>query len=771
MNDMHSHFKADSWRIVEISFDRSRCRFSESIFTLSNQRMGCRGNFEEGYSADCLEGSYFAGLFESIPLDHPWGPGPDFPNAEDFIVTAMRWIGLAPLLDNERFDMASSDYVEYRRILDMRDGTLSREVTWTTSKGRQIRLGFERFMSMVDRHICCVKLTAEALNFSGKLELEADLDSSLVHELTGKKCYWKGLESKLHANVGLLHVITKTTNLEVVGAMVLTANGKPVAPTKTVADELKITQRYEMELRQGTPVTVDKIVATASTVDRIGEATKLADYTHSSLKEALGQGYDCLLETNREYWSNYWQQNDVIIEPDESTQQGIRYCLFQMGQTYCGGNPWINIGAKALSGEWHMGWYFWDTEMYMLPLYLLTNPEAARDLMMYRYNTLDQARSDAKALRYKGAKYPWITIKGTECCPMWWYGMLELHINIAVQYGVWHYYCTTRDKDFLFDYGLEILIETSRFWADRATWNEHRKQYSINYVMGPDEYRIGADNNAYTNSMVSLTMKITLDVVDMVQQEAPQKFQRLSQRIGLNPAELKTWSHMRDNMFVPTDTHLGIICQDETFLNAERMLAEDIPADNRVIDDYWNLERVHRCSLLKQADVLLLLFLCPELVDSAGLRRNYEFYEPMTLHASSLSPCIHSIIASKVGLKEGAWKYFMMTARLDLDDRLNKTELGLHTANLSGAWMCLTYGFAGMETIGDVLSFRPILPAKWRSYSFRISYRGSHFELAVADGKVILRRLAGRAHTVRIFGKEYTTDNEVQVKLRPLGVT
>ena len=214
MSDVQKNFEVDPWCIIETSFDESHCRFSESIFTLSNQRMGCRGNFEEGYSADHLEGSYFAGIYESIPMDHPWsmwGDGPDFPNEEDFIVTAMRWIGLAPILDGERLDMATSKYSDYRRSMDMSNGTLSRELIWTDSKGRQIRLRFERFMSMVDQHICCVRLTAEALNFSGKLKIEADLDSTIVHERTGNKCYWKGLESKADGNIDLLHSITTTT--------------------------------------------------------------------------------------------------------------------------------------------------------------------------------------------------------------------------------------------------------------------------------------------------------------------------------------------------------------------------------------------------------------------------------------------------------------------------------------------------------------------------------------------------------------------------------
>ena len=386
---------------------------------------------------------------------------------------------------------------------------------------------------------------------------------------------------------------------------------------------------------------------------------------------------------------------------------------------------------------------------------------------MFRCNTLEQARYTAGQMGYRGAKFPWNTISGAESSSNWRYGMCEIHINAAVAYGIWHYCRVTADNDLLFSSGLEVLVELCRFWVDRVTWYEHRQKYGVNCVVGPDEYRSLVDNNAYTNSMVSLTMQITLEALEMTRAEAAADYERFVQRLALEPEEPAKWRHVRDNMFIPESEELGVILQDETFLNTERVLRDDIRPEDRPVEDHWYLERLHRSSLAKQADVLLLLFLRPELADMEAFHRHYEYYEPVAMHDSSLSPCVHSIAASRAGLPQDAWNYFLMTARLDLDNLLGNTGVGLHAANLAGAWMCVTYGFAGMQTIGEVLSFAPSLPAEWNAYSFRFVYRGSLLELHVDREVVRVTRHSGPARTLRLYAAEHSTEHAIAVPLEP----
>ena len=765
MPDIAAPLQVDPWRVVELSFDDAHSLVSESVFSLANGRMGSRGTFEEGYSGSSTEGNYFAGVYETAPIHPSWWIQKGFPEGHDFIVNAMRWMGVAPSLDGERFDMAGSSLGGYRRTLNMRKGLLSRELIWIDSKGRKLKLRFERFISMADRHICGVRLVAEAMNFSGRLAIDADLDSSIRH-YGRNRCFWRPIQSRAAEGVGALHVATENTNLEAAGAMALLLEGELLLPARAKADDLKVVLSYELELKQGVPVTIDKLVGSATTLDGVGKRGALADHARASVEKAVPYGYDALREDHIRRWGTLWKESDVVIEGDPAAQQGVRYCIFQLHQSYGGNNSALNIGAKSLSGEGHCGWTFWDTEIYCIPFYLMVNPKAARSLILYRYRTLDHARKAAKIMGYRGAKFPFCTIRGTECSGIWEDALAQVHINADVAYSVWHYYRVTGDKDFLFEYGLEILIETSRFWVCRSHWNERRGAYSIAVVTGPDEYRIAVNNNAYTNSMAGLNMKVAVEVLELMKSETPKNFEELAQYLALENWEVEKWRHMSENMYVPSCEELGIILQDDSFLDTEHAIRRDISPKELRLDVHWFMEKYIRYDLIKQADVLLLLFLRPELANLQLVRRNYEYYEPKTLHDSSLSPCVHSIMASRLGLSRQAFDYYLYTARMDLENRNNDGHLGLHTACLARAWMCITYGFAGMETIGARLKFAPVLPEEWKSYSLRFVYRDSLLELKVDKDGVTLDRLRGPAHTVQIYERDYSTESRARARPR-----
>ena len=427
--------------------------------------------------------------------------------------------------------------------------------------------------------------------------------------------------------------------------------------------------------------------------------------------------------------------------------------MFQLLQSV-GRDGRTNIAAKGLTGEGYEGHYFWDTEMYVVPFFLYNNPGISRKLLEYRYSILDRARQRAVTMGVKGALFPWRTINGEECSAYFPAGSAQYHIDADVAYAIRQYVQVTGDDAFLIDYGAEILFETARMWADLGDYILRKgNQFCINEVTGPDEYSALVDNNCYTNLMARENMRYAYDTVEWMKQRAPEAFRSLAAKIGLGDHEPDEWQKAADRMYVPYDDELIIYKQDDSFLNKQPWDFANTPPENYPLLIHYHPLVIYRHRVCKQADLVLALFVLSHLFTPEEKRRNYDFYEPLTTHDSSLSTCTFSIVASDVGYHDKAYDYFMRTARMDLDDRHGNVKDGVHIANMAGAWLCLVNGFARMRVYDDLLSLDPYLPRGWDEYQFRLTYRQSFLSVIVNQAGTTYELLRGPDLTVTHHGE------------------
>jgi maltose phosphorylase len=499
--------------------------------------------------------------------------------------------------------------------------------------------------------------------------------------------------------------------------------------------------RLEVELLKGQETAIEKSVILHS--DRIPQqALETAWERGMAQLQATTITYAAVLEGNRAYWGNFWAKSDITIDGDDDTQQGIRFCIFQMQQTYRGVVDGANIGAKGLTGEAYNGNAFWDTETYCLPFYLFSNPAAAKSLLDFRYKTLPQAQRRAKDLDCSGACYPIATIDGTESCTLWQHASLQFQPTTAVAYAIGHYVNVTGDTAFLRHEGLEMLVQICRFLASRGQWSPKGK-FGYYAVMGPDEFQMMVNNNAYTNYMAKRTFEFTLKSLEGMDLAA----------LGCSPVDLDEWQRMAAEMFIPHDAKTGLYEQHDGFFNLPHIDVDSIPVEDFPLYHHWSYDRIYRNDMIKQPDVLMFMFLYNQSFSRAEKQANYDYYEPRCIHESSLSPSVHSIFASELGRPKEAFDFFHFAARIDLDNYNRNTGEGIHTTSIAAAWMNIVYGFGGMRSDGEILSFNPSIPAHWQGYSFQVTYRGSVLRVEVSQGQAVLRVVEGGPVTLKVAGQ------------------
>jgi maltose phosphorylase len=715
--------------------------------------MGLRGYFDEGYSGDGLVGSYLNGVFEERRFPPEWVRG--ITTRTTTMVNSVDWVYTRLTVDGEQLDLAKSKVTDFSRRLDLKTGILTRAFTWHTASGKTLRIVFSRFVSMDAPHLGCQRVTFEALDFSGPVEVTAGLDFSPIHEDFGKNvwtCPRKGRENGLVAILGQ----TESSGHRVFSSFRLDF-ASPIA-TEFVEDEKLVGLRFALPLRQGEPASFDKIVVNAAEKDRQVATDEVWSRGLALAASYRDVSFDGAKEAHRAYWSNVWETLDVTIDGDPADQQGVRFCIFQLHQTYHGQDPHLNIGAKGLTGEIYWGATFWDTETYCLPFYLFSNPKAAKNLLLFRYLTLPQARERAIEQDCLGACYPFVTIDGTESCRVWQHGNLQVHATAAVAYAVWHYVSVSGDTDLLHREGIEMLLEISRYFASRGGWNSRTGEYGFFGVMGPDEYHMMVHNNCYTNYMVKKVFEQTLAVMEAMGREAPDLLEEAKKKVALDPAEPEAWKVMAEKMRIPLQQGTGIYEQHDGYFDLPHIDLSTL--DQFPIYYYWAYDRIFRYDMVKQPDVVLMLFLYSHDFSLEAKRINYEYYVARCIHESSLSPAVHSIVAAEVGNYADAVKYARYGNRLDLDNYNRNTREGLHTTSLSAAWMNVVHGFGGMRSDGDILSFNPSMPGHWRSFSFRILYRGAILEMKVDRESVAVKVLRGPAVPLQLYGREYSVGTE-----------
>ncbi|MBT1706144.1 glycoside hydrolase family 65 protein [Chryseosolibacter indicus] len=727
---MKNYIKHHEWNIIEEGFDPHVNQISESIFSIGNGRMGQRANFEEEYSGETLRGSYVAGVYYPDKTRVGWWKN-GYPEYFAKVLNAPNWIGIHVSIDNQKLDLAKCKVEEFRRILNMRSGYLLRSFVATLGDGKKVKIESKRFCSMAHGEIGAIRYSITPINFTAKATLSIYVDADVVNKDSNyDEKFWEEVYKEASEGRAIVTAQTKKTFFHVTTGMTYTIES---AGKKATFDRVNIEQRekfagnvIQLDLEQDKETVVYKYAAILSSENHPKD--KLVENCKSVLDEASSKGFDKLFEEHEKVWFHKWEECDITIEGDVAAQQGIRFNIFQLTQTYTGDDERLNIGPKGFTGEKYGGSTYWDTEAYCLPFYLATaEQQVARNLLVYRYKHLPKAIENAAKLGFTegAALYPMVTMNGEECHNEWEITFEEIHRNGAIAYAIFDYVRYTGDEKYLTEYGLEVLIGISRFWAQRVNWSARKNQYVMLGVTGPNEYENNVNNNWYTNTIATWTLKYTLEAVDFVKKDDSQAYQNIVKKTKLKEEEeTAKWRDIIDKMYYPEDKHQGVFLQQDGFLDKELLTVKDLRPEDRPLNQKWSWDRILRSCFIKQADVLQGLYFFEDNFDQETIRKNFDFYEPMTVHESSLSPCVHVILASKLGYKQKAYELYLRTARLDLDDYNNDTEDGLHITSMAGTWMSVIKGFGGLRVKDGRLHFNPYVPDQWKSYSFRLEFRG-----------------------------------------------
>lgn len=733
--DKESIFPYHPWKIIEEEFLVVNHHHNEAIFALGNGYMGLRGTFEEDYPGSedtTTPGFYINGVYASEKIIYG-EEAPNLPENGQTLVNLADWSEINLYINEEKLNLLKGKLLDYQRELNLKQGILSRKIIWEDRQARKIEIKIKRLISLSRDHVGAIRYQFKPLNFSGKISINSAIngDVSNHHHLRDKRAV-EVIESEADDKSGHLIHQVKSTGFKVAYVVehVLDEYSAADCEFKQRASENRVDWSFEINAAQGELYTIDKIAGINHS--KREDESPLSE-ARAAVARALISGFENLAEEQSEFMSGYWQDVDVKIDGDQSLQQAFRFNAFHILQA-AGKDGRTSVAAKGISGEYYEGHYFWDTESYVLPFYAFQRPEVARNLLLYRYNTLAQARKNAERLKLRGALYPWRTINGEEASGFFMGSTVQYHINADIAYAVNLYYQVSQDQEFMENYGLEILIETARMWLSLGSYIPMRdNQFCFNVVCGPDEYKPGVNNNAYTNYMAKFNLETALEMIEIIKSRAPEKYQRLAERIDFDEKERKEMAKIIDEIYLPYDQDLEITPQDDSFLFKNPIEVDNIDEAELPLVKNWHPLIIWRYQVIKQADVILLMLQLGDQFSRDLKVKNYDYYEPKTTHDSSLSPSIYSIMASEIGYKKQAYNYFMQTARLDLDDYNENAYQGVHTACMGGTWLALVQGFAGMRMFKGKLYFHPNLPDGWNSYQFRLRFKGSQIEVKITQ--------------------------------------
>lgn len=758
---MKNYIQADPWNIIEEGFDPHLNKISESLFSIGNGKMGQRANFEEAYSGESLQGSYVAGIYFPDKTRVGWWKN-GYPPTFDKVINSTNWIGIDIYINNVLLDLAQCQVTQFKRVLNMQEGYLQRTFRATINEGHEIEVNSIRFCSIADDEIGAIQYSLTALNFDAAIKVVSKLDGDIVNEDSNYDFkFWEPVADQQSENGVFLQTKTLKTGFELcVGAKTqIYADGHLVKLNQQgVLQQNKwIAEEFHLDIASGNTINIVKLACVQSSLNHPAEA--LLATCEEKLAIANTVGFEKLKETQKVAWANKWLQSDIQIEGDVKAQQAIRFNIFQLFQTYTGTDSRLNIGPKGFTGEKYAGATYWDTEAYCIPFYLSTAPqEVGRNLLVYRYNHLAKAIENAEMLGFKNgaALYPMVTMDGTESHNEWEITFEEIHRNGAIAYAIYNYINYTQDWDYLAQYGLEVLVAIARFWAQRVNWSEEREKYVMLGVTGPNEYENNVNNNWYTNYLAVWCLNYTREALDYVKQQDVARFEAILDKISFDLEELELWQDIADNMYYPYHEKLKIYLQQDGYLDKEQWLVKDLPASERPLNQKWSWDRILRSCFIKQADVLQGMYFFEDQFELEDIRRNFDFYEPRTVHESSLSPCIHSILAAKLNDEARAYEFYLRTARLDLDDYNNDTEDGLHITSMAGTWMSIVQGFAGMRIKNNQLYFQPFLPEQWESFTFNIGFRGKILSIRISKGEMEIENTSSEVLDVQVGDANYS---------------
>ena len=756
------YIETHPWKIAEKGFHPERSRVSESLFSLGNEYQGVRGYFEEGYSGDTLRGCYLGGLFEEHVLKEPLGYK-GISNRIRFMVNTVDWLSIRLEAGGEALDLARCRFSDFRRELDFSSGLLRRELVWHTQSGADIRVELSRLLSMATRELGMQRLSLTSLNGPAEVSVTLGLDFSMPHESYGK-CFWecarRAVADKACAMLGVSRNIGQKL---FAGFVPPTSEGG----MRYLEGDRFIGCRVEMALEKGRTRTVDRACILLADRERNENEKETWERGTTLLAAAARRSFDQVHRDNVRYWRSVWDASDILIEGDPEAQQGIRFCIFQLHQTCRGIMDGSNVDAKGLTGEAYNGHVFWDTETYCLPYYLFNNPVAAKSMLDFRHKTLPQALERARELDCAGACFPVATIDGSESCTLWQHASLQLQPTTAVAYAVVHYASVVGDPSFLHGSGVTLLVQICRFLASRAQVSP-RGGYGYYGVMGPDEFHMMVNNNCYTNYMARRTFLSTLEVLDEMERTCPDTRQEILSALGCTERELSAWGDIAAGMIIPYDPVTGLYEQHDGYFDLPHIEVDSIPAAQFPLYAHWSYDRIFRTDMIKQPDVLMLMLLCNGSFSAREKSVNYDYYDPRCIHESSLSPSVHSILASELGRQDEAFELFRFATRIDLDNYNRNTAEGLHMTSIAAAWMNIVYGFGGLRSDGAGISLDPRIPAQWTGYRFPLTWRGSVIRVEVDHARARVSLVSGPPVEIAIRRKACTVTAEgIEVRMPP----
>ncbi len=766
------------WQIHSQHKDLKELLNEESLFFTGNGYIGVRGNFEEGYpeNAESIRGTYLNAFYDII--DIPYGEKHfGFPDSQQKIVNLIdsQTIRIALVVQDkeEWFSLFSGEIVQYDRFLHLDQGFTERIIHWRSPSGKEVILRFRRMASLTERELFIQEVSLEPVNFFGPVKIVSSINGDVSNYVNDRDPRVSSNSSKLLSVTGvrledgisLVEVQTNRSSLKAACATrhVIsvdhrrtdnkTPGGVESCFTFSLTEPVIFTKKniYTDSLRHG-----ENLVR-----DAVHQHSRLIDTT-----------FDDILQKQIDVLREFWQYADITIDSDTDReeaallQEGIRFNLYHLLQSI-GRDRFANIAAKGLSGEGYEGHYFWDTEIFMFPVFLFSHPDLARQLLIYRYTTLDEARKRAGELGHKkGALFPWRTISGSECSSFFPAGTAQYHISADIAYSYVQYYLTTRDLEFFYDYGAEILFETARLWADLGHY--HQGRFHIHEVTGPDEYTCLVNNNYYTNLMARYNLKWAAKMYDILRKKDDQRLSRVMEKIGLGEEETAEWLRAAEMMYLPYNAELNINPQDDDFLKKKVWDFAGTPDDHYPLLLHYHPLTLYRYQVCKQADTVLAHFLLEDEQDFSVMKDSFDYYEKITTHDSSLSSCVFSIMASKVGYHEKAYDYFIETARLDLDNTHGNTKDGLHLANMGGTWMAIVMGFAGLRLKESGLSFSPSIPKKWKAYTFSIRYLGRHMHVSINQQEIQVKLFSGNPLSFKLYDQmvQVDIDHPVQSQIK-----
>ncbi|HJV15809.1 MAG TPA: glycosyl hydrolase family 65 protein [Bacillales bacterium] len=743
------------WKISSNQRQKHSRLVDESLFFTGNGYLGVRGNFEEGYSENTktIRGTYLNAFYETVSI--PYGEKLyAFPETQqkllNVIDTQTIEIFLGDEQNEERFSMEDGEVLSFDRHLHLDRGFAERNLKWRSPKGKELHIRFKRFASFCEKEVFIQQIELSSTNYVGRVRIVSSVNGNVRN-------YVDTSDPRVASNHAKLLTVTQIQQLDSVSYVeCATKNSKLKtacavsyqldSPFQSIHHCLEDSIKSEIISELTNTLVFEKKTIFLDTM-RHGE-----DLLESALilqKKLETVHFASLLAQQEYFLTEFWKTADIQIDGDPKLQVGIRFNLFHLLQSV-GRDSFSNIAAKGLSGEGYEGHYFWDTEIYIFPVFLITKPNIARNLLLYRYATLDAARNRAREMgHHKGALFPWRTISGTECSSFFPSGTAQYHISADIAYSFIQYYLVTNDETFMKEFGAEILFETARLWAEIGHFDGGT--FKIDAVTGPDEYTCMINNNYYTNVMAKYNLYWAVKCYRLLKTD----ILALCEKINLQEEEILIWENAANQMYLPYDETLGVNPQDDTFLQKAIWDLKSTPKEKFPLLLHYHPLTLYRYQVCKQADTVLAHFLLEDMQSIETIRNSYNYYEKITTHDSSLSTCVFSMMASKLGYNQKAYDYFIETARLDLENTHGNTKDGLHMANMGGTWLAIVFGFAGLRIKEDGISFYPALPKKWKGYRFSIQFQGRSIQIEKASDQTILTLHNGKSLSIKVYNQSY----------------